>query len=106
MKKIINWKLYNTDTAECIGWYFKDWIKSEDLYNYIDTNIYLTDNKQFLLYIEEWLIFDTNIFYWNISFKYEDLELLNNEEMIKWLKENNPVLWEKIINNNYSMNSY
>lgn len=92
MEKTFNWKLYNTNMSECIGWYFKEWIYNEDIYKYSDTNLYITDDNQFLLHIEEWFVFDNNMSNWYITFKYEDLDLLSNEKMTKWLKENNFIL--------------
>ena len=50
MKKIINGKLYNTETATLIGGFYKGGTGYSDI-NYIEQKIYQTKKGQYFLYI-------------------------------------------------------
>lgn len=96
MKKIINGKVYNTETAEYIGGFYKGGTSISD-FNYIEQNIYRSKNGQYFLYILGWANTEYSTNYWNSSSEGEYMGLMSMEDIATWLEENSLWLWEKSI---------
>lgn len=98
MKKIINGKLYNTETATLIGWFYKGGTSHSD-FNYIEQQIYKTKKWQYFLYIWGWARTQYATRIWNSSSGGTDIELMTIESITEWLEENNQYLHETTLNN-------
>ncbi|MDD2487453.1 MAG: hypothetical protein PHS92_03720 [Candidatus Gracilibacteria bacterium] len=98
MKTIINGKLYDTDTAEHIGGFYKGGTSKSD-FNYVEQDIYRTKNGQLFLY--SWGGANTGYatHYGNSRSEGESIELLTIEGLSEWLEENSNYLGESKMNN-------
>lgn len=87
MKKIIDWKLYNTETAEYIGGYTRNGTSVQD-FNYIEKSIYKTKNGQFFEYIVGGAATEYACHEARMRYAWRHINLMATEDIIRWLEEN------------------
>ena len=92
MKKIVEGKLYNTDTAKFIG--KCDYLTWSD-FRYFEESLYLTKKWQYFIYWEGWPMTKYGNSEWNSIFWGEDILLVNNKEIFEWLEENNNYFYKE-----------
>lgn len=87
MKKIINWKLYDTETADFIGGYTKNGTSIQD-FNYVEKGIYRTKNGQLFEYViggasTEYACRESRNWY-----PWTHITLMESADVIRWMEEN------------------
>lgn len=97
MKKIIEGKLYNTETAELIGWFSTGGYSLSDGH-YISQDIYRSKGGQYFLYIVGGGLTEYAIRSNGTLSGSEDIKLIDEKEIADWLEKYSVHLSEETVN--------
>lgn len=85
MKKVIDWKLYNTETSSCIEW-FNNWI--EGLYWWRE-DLYKSKKGKYFIYWIGWPGTKYAQAHWSNTSWSEDIYLLGwKKDILEWIEDN------------------
>lgn len=96
MKKIIGWKVYNTETSEEIVQIW-NWLSSSDFKHFEET-LYKTKKWQYFLLKNWWPLSKYWYSEWNNRYWDIDIEILDFEQILKWFEESYKYFWKSSIN--------
>lgn len=100
MKKIINRKMYNTETAEKIGGYSTPGVGTND-FNYMEENLYKTKKGTFFIHGEGGALSKYAEHFNNSSTWGEDIRVIGKNEALEFLEYYNLVEeFEKVLGEN------
>lgn len=95
MKKIINGKLYNTETAKYITDFWNGLSCSD--FRYFQETLYKTKKWQYFLCIEWWPMSKYSFSEWSNTYWDMNIKLVNKEEIFNWFEdeENTQYIWKR-----------
>ncbi len=94
MKKIINGKLYNTDTARFVA--KCDYLTGSD-FRYFEESLYITKKWQYFIQWEGWPMTKYCVRFGSSMNWSSDIFLVNKKEIFDWLEENNNYFYKEDI---------
>lgn len=96
MKKVINWKVYNTETAEYI-WWCSNWLSCSD-FKHWEEKLFKTKKWQHFIYWSWWPLSKYSLKEWNTTSWIDDIKLVDKDEILNWLEYNSEYFWKDSIN--------
>ena len=95
MKKVIDWKLYDTDKSDlvCSIW---NWFSCSG-FRYFKETLYKSKKWQYFLLKEWWPLSKYSYTEWTNKYGDSDIEIINFEELLKWFEENYKYFWKTSI---------
>jgi len=85
MKKVINGKIYNTETADFIAQWENDYYRND--FNYCSEDLYRTKKGQYFIHGEGGALSKYSASAGNSSWGTSDITLLTEKEALEWCEE-------------------